>query len=241
MSATSQALIAAARRLSDEVAALAFAEPVHTVYNPLDYAWAPHECYLTRYGATPKRVLLMGMNPGPWGMAQTGVPFGEIAAVRDWMGIEAPVERPAPEHPKRPIEGFACERSEVSGRRLWELFAERFESAEAFFAQHFVANYCPLVFMEATGRNRTPDALPAAEARPLMDACDRHLRSVVEALQPEWLVGVGGFAEKRLQQLFGSSHRIGKVLHPSPASPHANRGWAEKATEQLRAQGIWSD
>ena len=92
------------------------------------------------------------MNPGPFGMVQTGVPLGEIAAVRDWMGIEATVEKPATENPKRPIEGFACTRSEVSGRRLWGLFAERFGTAEAFFTDHFVANYArwPSSIMGAT-------------------------------------------------------------------------------------------
>ena len=90
----------------------------------------------------------MGMNPGPWGMAQTGVPFGEIDAVRNWIEIEEPVEKPDNEHPKRPIEGFDCQKSEVSGRRLWGLFSEKYPKAEDFFADHYVVNYCPLVWME---------------------------------------------------------------------------------------------
>ena len=36
-----------------------------------------------------KRVVFLGMNPGPFGMAQVGVPFGEVAAVRDWLRIDA--------------------------------------------------------------------------------------------------------------------------------------------------------
>ena len=95
--------------------------------------------------------------------------------------------------------------------------------------------------MEETGRNRTPDKLPATEARPLMETCDVHLRSVVEILEPEWLVAVGGFAEKRAEiALNGFKVSIGKILHPSPASPAANRGWAEQATRQMKAQGIWA-
>ena len=145
-----------------------------------------------------------------------------------------------PQLPTRPVEGLACTRSEVSGRRLWGLFAERFGSADEFFNDHFITNHCPLVFMEETGRNRTPDKLPATEAAPLMEACDAHLRSVVEILEPEWLVAVGGFAEKRAEiALNGLKVRIGKILHPSPASPAANRGWAEQATNQMKAQGVW--
>lgn len=232
-------LLHTTQALVKELAGLSFAAPVACVYNPLDYAWDVHRRWLERYGRGRKEVLLVGMNPGPFGMVQTGVPFGEIAAVRDWMGIEATVEKPATENPKRPIEGFACTRSEVSGRRLWGLFAERFGTAEAFFTDHFVANYCPLAFFDH-GRNLTPDKLPAAETAPLEAACDAHLRALVEALQPEWLIGVGGFAEARAAEaLRGYDVRIGRVLHPSPASPAANRGWAAAAEKQLLALGVW--
>lgn len=233
------ALLAAACELSAKVEQLDFAAPVSHVYNPLAYAWEPHELYLRRFGSSGKKVVFIGMNPGPFGMVQCGVPFGEIAAVRDWMGIEAQINRPALENPKRPIEGFSCTRSEVSGRRLWGLFQQRFSTAEAFFADHFVANYCPLAFFDH-GRNLTPDKLPSAEATPLYAACDGHLRALVAALQPQWVIGVGGFAEARIAEaLAGMNVSIGKVLHPSPASPAANRGWAEAATKQLSALGIW--
>ena len=234
------ALIAAAQRLSQAVDRLDFAPPVSHVYNPLDYAWAPHEAYLRRFGNGHKRIIFLGMNPGPFGMVQCGVPFGEIAAARDWMGIEAPVGKPARENPKRPIEGFACQRSEVSGRRLWGLFQQRFGTAESFFAEHFVANYCPLAFFDQ-GRNLTPDKLPATEADPLYAVCDEHLRDMVRALEPEWLIGIGAFAQERARiALAGMEIRIGKVLHPSPASPAANRGWAEAATRQMVELGIWA-
>jgi single-strand selective monofunctional uracil DNA glycosylase len=233
-------MTAAARDLSVACDELSFAHPVAYVYNPLDYAWPAHEQYLHRAATTKKKVVFLGMNPGPFGMAQTGVPFGEVVAVRDWIGIDAPIGKPAREHPRRPIDGLVCPRSEVSGRRLWGMFAERFGTAEQFFEKYFVANHCPLAFMEDTGRNRTPDKLSTAESAPLMAACDAHLRRVVEILEPEWLIAVGGFAEKRATEaLAGLNVRIGKILHPSPASPAANRGWAEQATRQLVEQGVW--
>ncbi|WP_300449183.1 uracil-DNA glycosylase family protein [Accumulibacter sp.] len=233
------ALIDAAQALSARLATLRFAPPVSHVYNPLTYAWAAHETYLRRYAASGRRVLFLGMNPGPFGMLQSGVPFGEIAAVRDWLGIACAVRRPVLENPARPIEGFACARSEVSGRRLWGLFRERFGTADAFFAEHFVANYCPLAFFDGA-RNLTPDKLPSAEAAPLQAVCDAHLQAVVDAMQPEWVIGLGGFAEARARSaLAGKKPIIGRVLHPSPASPLANRGWAEAATKQLCALGVW--
>ena len=232
-------LLKAATNLAASVRDLRFSDPVAYVYSPLDYARAGHEAYIRRFGDAPKRVLFMGMNPGPWGMAQTGIPFGEIPACRDWMGISQPIDRPDPEHPKRRVEGFACERSEVSGRRLWGLFAEQFGSAESFFADHFVINYCPLVFMAESAKNITPDKLPADEARPLFAASDHHLQTVVECLQPEWVIGVGVFAEGKLKQVLGHTVKTGRILHPSPASPAANRGWATAALRQLTELGVW--
>src|SRR5437773_3586656 len=184
--ATQDSLIVAARRLRDDVAELRFAAPVAYVYDPLVYAWHAHEIYLRRYGNGHKRVLFLGMNPGPFGMAQTGIPFGEIAAVRDWLRIEAAIDYPPNQHPKRLVTGFACQRSEISGQRLWGLFAERFGSADKFFEEHIVINYCPLAFVESSGRNRTPDKLPASERSALFAACDQHLRDVVRILQPKW-------------------------------------------------------
>ena len=235
-----QRLAQAAKTLSHSVQGLRFAPPVTCVYNPLDYAWASHEAYIRKFAGAPKRVVFLGMNPGPFGMAQTGVPFGEVAAVRDWMRVSAPIAAPKRTHPKRPVEGFACSRSEVSGRRLWGLFAERFGAAERFFTDHFVVNYCPLAFIEESGRNLTPDKFPATETARLYAACDEHLHEVVAALQPEWVIGVGDFAEKRARlALEGTEIRFGRILHPSPASPAANRDWAGAATRQLQALGVW--
>jgi Uracil DNA glycosylase superfamily. len=234
------ALIEAAEELRAAVNELRFAEPVTHVYNPLDYAWAAHEIYLRRYARNRKRVLFLGMNPGPFGMVQTGVPFGQVTAVRDWLGITAKIRTPAHTHPKRLVTGFACHRSEISGERLWGLFARRFGPPENFFREHFVANYCPLAFLQASGSNRTPDKLPPAERAALFAACDQHLRHIVQLFRPEWLVGIGGFAAQRAAEIFTIQQvRIGCILHPSPANPAANRDWASTATKQLIELGIW--
>lgn len=177
--------------------------------------------------------------PHPWGMAQTGVPFGEIAAARDFLKIDAPIGRPEPQHPKREIVGFATTRSEVSGRRLWGWARDAFGTADAFFDRCFVANYCPLVWMEDSGRNRVPEKLPKAERAEVNAICNTALRQLTEALQPEWVVGVGKFAEDRAREaLDGLQIHIGRILHPSPASPKANRGWERQATEEITALGI---
>ena len=243
----SNALIQAARDLRCALEPLRFGPPVAHVYNPLDYAWAPYEQYIRRFAGARRRIVLLGMNPGPFGMMQTGIPFGEIAAVRDWMGIVAPIDPPAAQHPRRPIEGFACRRSEVSGRRLWHWATARWGSADRFFSECIVLNYCPLVWLEASGRNRTPVQLPGEETDPVHQACDVHLARALEALDPDWAIGVGGFAERRLQAVLqgplpGSAIarriRVGQILHPSPASPAANRGWSEAVESRLAGLGV---
>jgi single-strand selective monofunctional uracil DNA glycosylase len=235
-------LITIYRDLSRAVGGLTFRPPTAYVYNPLDYARDPAEHYLEQYGSNHREVLFLGMNPGPWGMAQTGVPFGTVGLVRDWLRIEGSVGKPPEEHPKRPIQGFAVGREEISGSRLWGWARDRFGTPDRFFKRFFVANYCPLVFMEASGRNRTPDKLPASEKDALFGHCDRALREVVNTLKPERVVGIGKFAEDRARAVLAGLHvRFGRILHPSPASPAANRGWAEQAERQLLELGIRLD
>jgi single-strand selective monofunctional uracil DNA glycosylase len=226
---------------------LHFQNPVAYVYNPLQYAWAPYRRYLERYATSRKRVLLLGMNPGPWGMAQTGVPFGDVQAVRDWLGIEGAVKRPTREHPRRPVTGFSVNRGEVSGKRLWGLMKERFGCPERFFSEHFVGNYCPLLFLDSDGKNITPDKLRSRDRDILFRCCDAHLEATIRILDPIWLVGVGRFAEQRLRSLTEQTkgqgttaqRRVTGILHPSPASPAANRGWAAQVSGHLETLGVW--
>ncbi len=232
-------IIDISRRLSREVSKLEFAPPVEYSYNPLEYARKPGEMYLEKYGKGKKEVLLVGMNPGPFGMAQTGVPFGEVSKVRDWMKISGTVKTPPKQHPKREIQGFDCPRKEVSGDRLWSWAEERYRTPSTFFNKYFVWNYCPLCFMEESGKNRTPEKLPAAERDALYLACDKALRQIVETLDPRYVIGIGAFALTRIKAALGETDRkLGTVLHPSPASPAANRGWQPQAEKQLAALGI---
>ncbi len=213
------------------------------IYNPLEYAWAMHERYLREYVRTPSKILLLGMNPGPFGMAQTGVPFGEVDAVRDFLHLDEPIGKPIIEHPKRPITGMATRRSEVSGRRLWGLMADRYKTSKAMAHQLSVVNYCPLVFVDrgATGRNVTPDKLIKVERLALEAVCDRYLIDMIEYLKPTYAVGVGKYAYEKLVGVIKAEEtpHVSQILHPSPASPKANRGWAEQAEAQLKESGVW--
>ncbi len=233
-------LLAAAAELRRSLDALPTPAPAVWAYDPLAYAWPAYRRYVERFATGPRRVVFLGMNPGPWGMAQTGVPFGDAGMVRSWLEIEADIGRPEREHPRRPVAGFAVRRGEVSGQRLWGLFRDRFGTAGAFFRDHFVANYCPLLLLDERGGNLTPDKLRPGPAAALFLDCDRHLRALVETLSAEWLVGVGRFAEASARRaLAGVPVKIGHILHPSPASPAANRDWAGSVVRQLQELGVW--
>jgi single-strand selective monofunctional uracil DNA glycosylase len=238
--ASAENLREAALALREETKHFRFSSPVSLIYRPLDYAWEGHSRYLSAYGPGKKKIIFLGMNPGPWGMAQTGVPFGEINAVRNWLHIYADIGKPEPEHEAKPVLGFSCHRSEVSGKRLWGFFRKKFKTPRRFFMHHFVANYCPLLFLEKSGRNRTPDKLKADERRRLFSCCDHHLVELKQILKPEWFIGIGRFAEKRCREVFAEDDvRVGGILHPSPANPSANRNWGDIVDRQLREAGAW--
>ncbi len=234
-------LVDLSRRLALAAGELTFAPPVAFVYNPLVYAREPHELYLERWGKGAKELLFVGMNPGPFGMMQTGVPFGEVGLVRDWLGIEAPVGHPPVEHPRRPVAGFACARSEVSGARLWGWARARFVSPERFFARAFVWNWCPLGFLDAGGRNLTPDKLARAERAAVAAVCDAALGEVVAMLAVRRVVAVGAVAEAAVRRALANGARnvaITRIPHPSPASPAANRGWVSQIEAALARDGV---
>ena len=235
------------QRLCDEVDRLGFSWPVSFTYNPLRYAWDGFAQYM-RYSEGKKRAVFLGINPGPWGMTQTGIPFGEVNAVREFLGITKINIIPSDEfHVSRPVKGLDCERSEVSGKRLWGLFRERFGTAEEFFKDNFVLNYCPLLFTaknEKGGlRNLTPDKLVPSERQALCKICDEALAEAVKILRPEFVVGIGNFAyscaESALRFSLGYTPVITKILHPSPANPLANKNWAENTAHQLIEEGVW--
>lgn len=233
------AVEAAAKRLAEETDGLRFAAPVTHVYNPLIYAWPLHQAYIRAYAGGAKKVLFLGMNPGPFGMAQTGVPFGDPIHVRDFLGLQGKVGKPAIEHPKRPVVGLDSPRPEVSGTRVWGAVSRHWRTPARFFADHFITNYCPLVFLEASSRNRTPDKLSIGEKTRLFAACDRHLRAVTEALAPKLVIAVGVFAERQARAaLSGSDVKVARILHPSPASPLANRDWLGIVSAELQALGL---
>jgi single-strand selective monofunctional uracil DNA glycosylase len=218
---------------------LSFGPPVTHVYNPLKYARKPYDIYLERYGSGCKKIVLIGMNPGPWGMAQTGVPFGEVNIVTNWLKIQAPVGKPENPHPKRPVNGFSCKKSEVSGKRLWGWVMSKFKTPEEFFSRFFIANYCPLLFFEKDGRNKTPNTIKAKERHPLLDICDGALYTTIQYFNPDFVVGIGTFAYDRAANVLQKTDiMVGKISHPSPANPKANRGWAELVTRELSGLGI---
>lgn len=208
------------------------------VYNPLKYAGDMHLQFIERYAIKNTKVLFLGMNPGPFGMTQNGIPFGEGSFVRDYFKFDGIIKQPKKQLPSRPIQGLACPRSEVSGLRFWSLMQEHYGSADKLVGEIYVSNYCPLVFLEKTNRakNITPDKLPKENRDIITELCDTYLWDAVDIIQPEYLVGIGKYAEKKLKN---DKYPYSSILHPSPASPLANKGWGERATAQLKVLKIW--
>ncbi|XP_077385132.1 single-strand selective monofunctional uracil DNA glycosylase-like [Festucalex cinctus] len=229
--------------LNAHLRGLSFGDPVRYVYNPLEYAWETHRCYVEKYCQEGQSFLFLGMNPGPFGMAQTGVPFGEVKSVVDWLKITGSVGRPDDEHPKRRINGLACTQSEVSGARFWGFFRKLCSEPAAFFRHCFVHNLCPLIFMSSSGKNLTPPELNAREREELLRLCDIALCQAVEALGVSMVIGVGRVAEQRARRALaaaGIDVRVEGIMHPSPRNPLANKGWESVAKAKLAELGVLS-
>ena len=231
-------LVSIALRLRDELAATRCAGAVRHIYNPLVYAWAPHRAYLERFGRGERGTLIVGMNAGYFGMAQTGIPFGDVVMVRDWLGIEERVVRPKHVHPKRPIEGFACRRREVSGQRLWGWARDAYGTPQRFFEHFFVVNYCPLCFLAESGANLALEKLPVASRKRVQDTCDDALRAVAIALNAKYAIGLGQFAARRVVEVLGNMVVCGAAPHPSPANARIGPYWARAMESALAAIGV---
>lgn len=221
---------------------LYFGELVTHVYFPTEYAREPHSNFTRRYCSGKKRILFLGMNPGPFGMVQTGVPFGDAPTVKGWLNISGHVEQPSNVHPKRPILGLECQRQEVSGSRFWGYF-QKLGPPDQFFENCFVYNMCPAAFMSHSGKNVIPAQLKAAEQRILNEICQHSLASLVELLETELVIAIGQFAYKGALKALADSIKNNKIkveciLHPSPRNPRANKGWSAIVTEQFQKMGV---
>lgn len=69
----SDELLSIEQRQCSQLLEIEYPSPVTHVYNPLSYASQTHQNFVRRYGNGRKKVLFVGMNPGPFGMAQNGV------------------------------------------------------------------------------------------------------------------------------------------------------------------------
>ncbi|XP_018405230.1 PREDICTED: single-strand selective monofunctional uracil DNA glycosylase [Cyphomyrmex costatus] len=231
----SDRLLSIEQELCTKLLDITFPPSIQYIYNPLEYASETHAMYVRKYCTGTKKILFVGMNPGPWGMSQTGVPFGEINMVRDWLKISGPVNKPSKEHPDRKVIGFQCTRSEVSGLRLWSLFRDLCEIPENFFRYAYMHNYCPLAFMDDKARNITPAEIKGEGQRILHEACDKSLIDIIQLLKVEIVVGIGNYAEKRAQiaaQTGGLSVQVMVLRHPSPRAV-GNQNWNETAKQRL--------
>jgi len=200
---------------------------VNYAYNPLDYAWKPHEFYLEKYGSLGAKTIIMGMNPGH-GMGNTGIPFGCPEKVKTYLNItNLKVKQPVKTHHKREITGLECKKPEISGKRIWGLIEEIYGSPTNAFKEIFVLNHFPLWMFNESGQNITPDKLRKSTTKEIFTVCNKYLTDIADILNSETIIGVGKYAHK-MAKLAISDNRIKSITvkeipHPSPANPLANK------------------
>ncbi|XP_013171163.1 PREDICTED: single-strand selective monofunctional uracil DNA glycosylase [Papilio xuthus] len=225
--------------LNNKLEIFQFPAAIKCIYNPTIYARHTFEMYVRKYCNTKKSIMFFGMNPGPFGMSQTGVPFGDVSSVREWLGIEGPVGKPPKELETRPVRGFECTRTEISGKRFWGLLKEICGTPEKFFESSFVYNYLNQQWMKTNGCNLTPGDFKVTEMKALYEICDPIFIKVLELYNVQTIIAVGKFCETRahkaIEAYLPSKGKTIKVLylpHPSPRTVN-NNNWDEKALEYL--------
>ena len=177
---------------------------------------------------------MVGMNPGP---VRDGADGRAVRRRRRWCATSSASRGRSGsrrvEHPRRPIAGFDCHRSEVSGTRFWGWARDRFGTAERFFERVYVANWCPLVFMEESGRNVRRTSCPPPSARRSSSVCNEALARVAETLARRSSSASAASPSSGRARRSATSVRIGRILHPSPASPAANNDWPASSTRSF--------
>lgn len=236
MNKTTEEVLAAARWLSGELSQFVIdpLPPASYAANPTVYAYENYAQAMARLADGPRGVLLVGMNPGPHGMAQTGVPFGDVVNARAILGRQSQgsgwsgCRLALGDKVLLDAKGLDYHRGEVSGDRLWSALQQICGSLESAYQQVCVINYCPLLFLDNGGLNVTPDDFPKSDRVRLPKftaACDEHLRRVVKALTPKIVIAVGGYSDKRCRVALGHTVPIVKITHPSPRTAATAGAW----------------
>lgn len=229
--------------LNNELNELQFPKNITHIYNPIVYALNLHCQYIKKFLNGKKKVMLIGMNPGPNGMVQNGVPFGNTNTVKNLMKIQGQVDQPPSLNPKRPVTGLSCTTEEPSGVRIWNLLQKLAGSLEVFGEQCFLHNFCPLAFFDEQGKNITPSELKGKIKSTLRDICLKYLEKEIQLIQPEIIIAIGSYVGDSLRKLSKQSIyvrtniKILQLAHPSPRSLN-NNNWPEKATEFFESNDL---
>ncbi|XP_059470377.1 single-strand selective monofunctional uracil DNA glycosylase [Neocloeon triangulifer] len=233
--------------LSGQLKLLKFSDPVFMVYDPVEYAGGIYFQYLQRFCRSPKHLLILGMNPGPWGMGQTGIPFGDVDTVKNYLGLAEfgfLIRQPTQQHPSKIVTGLDCHRKEPSGTKLWGLVKKltNYCPAEIALANIIVHNFCPLIFLKESGCNLTPEELKASNKKEeLFNLCSTALYHSLRVLQCSQILCIGKFAEKRADLMvkkFSLNALVYSIPHPSPRNVSGRVNWEENAMASLSASGL---
>ncbi|KAK6639299.1 hypothetical protein RUM43_007571 [Polyplax serrata] len=233
-------LLAIEHQMCSELNNLKFTPPIDYVYNPLLYAKDLHENFIKKYFENcSKKILFLGMNPGPWGMCQTGIVFGDKDHVKEWLKLCGQVNKPKKEHPRKKITGLDCSRKEISGKKFWGFFRKLCQTPEQFFQHSFVYNLCCLAFVDTSGKNITPPEIKDIQVRNrLLNICNETFVKIIKEFKFEIVIGVGKFAEKNaiteLRRNGLSNVKVLSIPHPSPRSAKIFRVWEEMTLKKLK-------
>lgn len=210
------------------------------IYNPLEYCLDPFIQYLEK-GGEKRDIVFLGMNPGPFGMMQNGIPFGASNFVNNYLNIEKDFDKQKieKEHPKYKIIGKNIERQEISGTKLWGLIQSFYPDSNTFLENQIVLNYLQLAILDKEkGKNITPDKLNKDVRTKIENICDNQLREILDILESKVLIGVGKYSYDSLLRV-KKNEKVIKINHPSPLNARYFKTWTEDTKKLLIDENIW--
>jgi single-strand selective monofunctional uracil DNA glycosylase len=223
------------------------------VLNPGRYGERWHARFRRAYPMSPRPLLVFGLNPGPYGMAQTGVPFTDLKRLESalpglWKDLVAsgePVTRPGLAPPS--LARHLTRTFESSSVRVYRFLERAYGRPELALREVVFVNPCPLLFIDPeTGANRTPADLPRAlrarKAAELVHAFEELRRAtVLEAvaeLEPRGAILLGRDVAAAVGEALRAALGARSVVeweHPARAVPET---WSRGLADELRKRGL---
>jgi len=206
------------------------------VWNPALYALDIYQEYLTKFPPEPGAILALGLNPGPYGMAQTGIPFTDCRTASGALGMEMTIPGKAPDDlisRLKKANGKWRGTYERSSLGMYRFLILAWGDIKTAYRNWFVGNPCPLLFLDPERWNVTPADPRLRRMKEVGELRQRAVIGFSEILNPRGIVCFGKDVAKAVGEVAIRQVGPDRVVfyeHPARAVPEK---WAAGLLQEL--------